>query len=146
MKTLLFISTLLIGLASCNVASDEDYENMAGDMCECINSSTEGLSTGMVDAIVDAAKSDVDILEAIQEYTLENLETSVADGQILEDAFGNMETGCMKDLETKYEDLYSMESEAELQDKLLKILEKKDGCDLTFAIFKIGVQMQNKSL
>lgn len=141
MKNLLFITTLLIGLSACNTASDEDYGNIAKDLCECVNQSTAGFSSETITVMVDAAKNNENIMEVITAHFTENPSLAMSDGMIMQKAAEEMQNKCIPEIQEKYSDVYST-SEKDSQDKLLEALTKPDGCGLTHAIMMLGVQMQ----
>ena len=73
--SLVFLSILLV---SCGT-TDEDYQNMASDICDCMKN----------------------------EYAV----------------------SCVKDLEAKYEHLYSYETEEDFQRKLIEEMKNTPGCE-----------------
>lgn len=143
MKALLFISTLCLGLAACNTANDSDYEAIASDLCDCFNESTVGLSDETKNALVAADKNGGDILTAVTDHFMENPDLAVSDGAIITKAGEELESTCLVELETKYDNVYSTENEQEIQKKLLEALAKKKGCEFTHSIMSLGLQMQN---
>ena len=142
MKKLLFIPAIVLGLAACNTASDKDYENMTTDLCECMNSSTEGLSDDMKNTLIDAGKNGEDIQAAIEKLAMDKPMQTMQDGQLLMQIGEDMQNGCLKDLEKKYENVYTLESEADVQKKIVETMEGKDGCGLTYAILKMALDNQ----
>src|SRR3989338_5563569 len=119
MKKLFYIllAPVVLSLGACNMADDSDYENMANDICDCVNKNTDGISEGMKTAIVDAVNSGKNVETAIQEIAME-------------------------DPEKKYENVYSSDTEAEVQKKLVETLKKNKSCAFTYAMYKLGTQMQ----
>ncbi len=73
--SIVFLSFLVL---SCG-ATDEDYNNMAADICACMKNDQRPVQ-------------------------------------------------CVKDLESKYEDLYSYETEEDFQWKLVESMKKTEGC------------------
>ena len=122
MKNLLFITTLLVGLSACNMADEGDYEGMATDMCKCFNDATAGLSDEGRKAIVDAGKNDTDMQQALMEYAQENPMQAMADGQVLSSLGEADVMACISALEEKYDDVYTTDSESEVQDKLIEVM------------------------
>ena len=139
MKNLLFITTLLIGLSACNMADDGDYKGMATDMCACFNDATVGLSDEGRKAIEDAGKNDTDMQTALMEYAQENPMQAMQDGQVLAGLEEGNVMECIAKLETKYADVKTTDSEAEVQEKLIDVMKDIKGCELTYAFVKAGL-------
>lgn len=132
---------LVVSVASCNMAGEEDYSALSKDMCDCVEKSTANMSDGMRTAVVDASKNGKDFQASLMEYMMKDPEAAQKDAEIL----GNMGTDldkCGKDLETKYKDIYTNDTEKQVQDKLMKAMEKEKGCEFTYALMKIGMSMQ----
>lgn len=145
MKQLIYLAILPVALSlgACNVANDKDYENMATDICDCVNKSSEGMSEGMKDAFINGMKKGEDIEKMITDRAMEDPETAMKDAQIMMGLEKDMAT-CMKDLEKKYNNVYTSETEKEVQQKLIKTMEKGQGCAFTHAIMKLGMQELEK--
>lgn len=139
----LLICPAVLSLGACNMAGDKDYENMATDICDCVNKSTTGISDGMKDAVVDAVKNGKNLEAALTEKMMEDPEQGMKDAQAMTQLETGL-TGCMNTLEKKYDDVYTSESETEVQQKLMVTLEKNQSCPFTHAIFKLGVQEMQK--
>ena len=145
MKKLFYVllCPVVMSLASCNMADDKDYENMANDICGCVNKSASGISSNMKDAIEKGASEGKDIETTMTEQMANDMTQGMKDAE----AFTQLQTGmesCMKDLEKKYESVYSNETEEEVQDKLIKTLEGNKDCGFTHAIFKMAQQEMAK--
>jgi hypothetical protein len=125
------------------MADEADYENMATDMCDCVNKNSTGISDGMKNTFVDAMKSGKDFQTAVTEYVIKNPEVGMKDAEEMTKLEGGMES-CMNDLEKKYDNVYSNESEEEVQKKLIAKLEKNKDCEFTYAIVKLGMQEMAK--
>ncbi len=143
MKKLFYIliAPVVLSLGSCNMADDSDYENMATDICDCVNKNTGGISEGMKTAIVDAVNSGKDVETAIQEVAMKDPAQAMKDAEEMMGLEAGM-TKCGEDLEKKYENVYSSDSEAEVQKKLVETLKKNKSCAFTYAMYKLGTQMQ----
>lgn len=145
MKKLLLLLTVssAVLVTSCNMASDADYDAMATDMCDCVNKSSDGISDNMKDAIVKSEKDGTDMQAAVTEVMMKDLKTGMADAQAMIDLGKDMET-CSKDLEKKYNQVYTSESEDEVIEKILTTLKAKQGCEFTYALMKMGAKEMKK--
>jgi hypothetical protein len=145
MKKLLLLLTVssAVLVTSCNMASDADYDAMATDMCDCVNKSSDGISDNMKDAIIKSEKDGTDMQAAMTEVMMKDLKTGMADAQAMIDLGKDMET-CSKDLEKKYDKVYTSESEDEVIDKILTTLKEKKGCEFTYALMKMGAKEMKK--
>lgn len=144
MKFILLTASALILATSCKQASQEDYENMTADMCDCFSPLKEDLSNGMQEAIIESANTNGNFEEVISDYAMQNPSEAMADATVLmslEDPGNEIQT-CIAGLETKYKDIKTMESETEVQNKIIEILEKREGCELTYALVKLGLSAQ----
>ncbi|WP_430406595.1 hypothetical protein [Fluviicola sp.] len=145
MKKLLLILTVTsaVLVTSCNMASDADYDAMATDMCDCVNKSSSGISDNMKNAIVKSEKDGTDMQAAMTEVMMKDMETGMADAQAMIDLGKDMED-CSKDLEKKYDKVYTSESEDEVIEKILTTLKAKKGCEFTYALMKMGAKEMKK--
>jgi hypothetical protein len=141
MKKLLLLlavsGTVLV--TSCNTATDADYDAMAQDMCDCVNKSSTGISDNMKDAIIKSEKDGTDMQAAVTEVMMKDLKTGMADAQAMQDLGTEMQD-CSKDLEKKYDQVYTTETEDQVIEKLLNSLKAKQGCEFTYAIMKMGAK------
>lgn len=131
----LFIMTLTLG--SCNMANDDDYKNLAKDMCDCVNKHATGLSDGMRNVLIESGKDGADGAKLMEEYYKKDLEQGLKDQQALE-KIGVESDECITNLQKKYADINTNDSEAEVQNKLIAELKKQKGCELTHALIKIS--------
>lgn len=145
MRKLLLLLTVssAVLVTSCNMASDADYDAMATDMCDCVNKSSEGISDNMKDAIIKSEKDGTDMQAAMTEVMMKDLKTGMADAQAMIDLGKEMET-CSKDLEKKYDKVYTSESEDQVIEKILTTLKAKKGCEFTYALMKMGAKEMKK--
>jgi uncharacterized protein YifE (UPF0438 family) len=125
------------------MADEADYENMATDICDCVNKNTTGISDGMKNTFVDAMKNGKDFQAAVTEYVMKNPEVGMKDAEAMTQLESGMES-CMNDLEKKYDKVYSNETEEEVQKKLVAKLEENKDCSFTYAIVKLGMQEMAK--
>lgn len=145
MKKIILLLSISGGvmLTACNMASDADYDAMAQDMCDCVNKSSKGISDEMKDAIVKSEKEGTNMEMAMQEVMMKDLEKGMADAQAMIDLGKEME-GCSKELEKKYDKVYTAESEDQVIEKILKTLKAKQGCEFTYALMKMGAKEMGK--
>jgi len=145
MKKLFYVllCPIVLSLASCNIADDKDYENMAADFCGCVNKNTTGVSDGMKKAIEKAVNDGKDLETAMTEHMSKDLTQGMKDAQAMTQLQVGIES-CMNDLEKKYKNVYSSDTEEEVQNKLIKTLEASKDCGFTYAIFKLGQQEMAK--
>lgn len=139
---LLSISSAVL-VTSCNMASDADYDAMAQDMCDCVTKSSKGISDEMKNAIIKSEKDGTDMQTAMTEVMMKDLKNGMADAQAMIDLGKDMET-CSKDLEKKYDKVYTTESQEVVIDKILKTLKAKKGCEFTYALMKVGAEQMSK--
>lgn len=132
---LVALTTLALG--SCNMANDDDYKNLATDMCDCVNKNTKGLSPEMQDIFKNYANDPNMMQTKMQEYTMNNMEAAMKDMEKMEKIGTDIEA-CAKDLEKKYDNLYTADNEKEVEKKMIEILKKEKGCELTYALFQIA--------
>jgi hypothetical protein len=142
MKKLLFIPVVLLGLSACNMASQDDYDAMASDMCGCFDEVKSELSEDAQNVIIDATNSGKDLEEAFAEYAEEKPMEALKDQMAIMKLGDASVMDCLDGLEKKYDDVYTSESETEIQDRIIKSLESMEGCELTLAIAKLGLAAQ----
>jgi len=130
----------LITLFSCDLSSEQDYEAVAKDTCDCVSVFTEGLSPKMLE-IMEASNGDEAKLQAdMMAYVAENPEEGMKDIEALENETGMQEMeACMARLEEKYNSMYTTLSEEEIAEKIIEKLEGMEGCESTAVIMKLGV-------
>lgn len=139
MKNLLFITTLLIGLSGCNLADDGDYTAIADEMCGCFNEATAGLSDEGRNVIIEAGKNDIDFEIALTQYAQEEPIKGMQDNLVLVQLGEQAFVDCMTDIQTKYDEVYTTDSDDEVLQKVIKIMQKNKSCDLTYAILRNGL-------
>jgi hypothetical protein len=143
MKKVFYFAAGLVLFSACNFAGEEDYKNVAKDLCDCAAKSSSAISPGMNKAIVDMSKTGGDI-EAVMKTRAE------ADPMMaIKDAEGLMSYAttlqkCTKDLEGKYKNLQTLDQDKDVQDKMLKAFEEQKGCELTAAMMKLGLKESAK--
>jgi len=131
-------TALVIG--SCNLAGEDDYQNLANDMCGCVNESTNGLLPEFKDAIISSDGDMTKFQNSLAEFTQKNPEKAQQQAQEFMEMGTKMQT-CMKNLQTKYKDVYSHEKEEVIQQKMLDALKSNNDCKFTYSLMKIGLSL-----
>jgi hypothetical protein len=140
MKKLLILPVLAMALFACNIASEEDYDNMAKDMCDCIEGSMEGMSDRGKQIIGDSEGDATKLQEGLLSYMMEDSQAAQADIAVMEVMDAKMEA-CNDKLEKKYDNVYSSESEDEVLKKLIEAVNKlDDGCKASKALLNAGYE------
>lgn len=139
---LLSLSSAVL-VTSCNMASEADYNAMAKDMCDCVTKSSSGISDEMKNALVKSEKDGTDMQQAMTEVMMKDMEKGMADAQAMIDLGQEMET-CSKDLEKKYNEVYTTESQDVVIEKVLTALKAQKGCEFTYALMKMGAKEMKK--
>jgi len=142
MKKLLILPVLVMALFACNMASEEDYNNMAKDMCDCVEVSLEGMSDRGKQIMKDSDGDDTKMQQDFMTYMLEDSEGANSDMQVLTKMESSL-SGCAEKLEKKYDNVYSTESEDEVMKKLIAAVNNlDDGCKITKMLINAGYNAQ----
>jgi hypothetical protein len=139
MKKLLILPLLALSLFACNVADDADYAALAKDTCDCVNKSTEQLSPEMMQVIADSDGDQTKMQELMGVYASENPMQAMNDAQVMQGTMVQELTSCIDGLKSKYDDVYSTDSDEEVQDKILEELKSMDDCKSSYAFMKMGM-------
>lgn len=142
-KFILPLLGLTLALGSCNMANDDDYKNMAKDMCDCVNKHADGLSAGMREAIIASSKDGANMEAVVQAQVMKDPEQGMKDVEAIMAVAEGVEQ-CGKDIEKKYKDVYTDKTQTEVEKKLIDVLKAEKGCDFTYALMKIGMKEQGK--
>lgn len=115
------------------IADDTDYKNFAEDYCTCFNKSTASISEEAKQIIINSDPSNpekmiIDLIGKISYEDLEKIENTEA---------------CMDEMEKKYGDLKTRDSEEEVIGKMLDAMDQNEKCEFTSAIMRIGLEAQN---
>ncbi len=140
-------TTLLLTGISCKSA-DKKADEIAADFCNCLSGLEKKLSAATKKIVADAAvaadpmKSIQDNMIALGEEEGKKIGEEMESVGEMEDE--NSETGrCIKNVEKKYKDAYTMNEEKTVQ-KIIKELEAKPGCSFTASLMKLGLKMKGK--
>lgn len=143
LKSKIYLIGFGVAMLSCNVASEADYNAMADDMCGCFNEATKGVSPEFKNAIIKADKENKDLEVIMTEMAETNPEQLLKDAAAFEKATANFEE-CGTKLEKKYDAVYTTESESEIQSHIVKVLQKRAGCELTVALVNMGLKAEGQ--
>lgn len=141
MKKLLILPVLAMALFACNVASDEDYSNMAKDTCDCVNETTKDISDRGMSIIINSDGDVAKMQQDLMEYAMDDPTSAASDGSAMQ-TFGTEFPACMEKLEKKYENVYSAESEEEVQEKIMEKLRALKNCSNAAKLMEVGLKMQ----
>ena len=142
MKTVLFVFSMTLVLSACNMANEEDYKNMATDMCGCVNDATANLSDEGKKIIIASGENGTNLSADLLEYGQKDPVQAMQDNIVMA-SLGEIESmDCVKNLEKKYADVYSTDSEKEMQEKLVKVMGDIKECQLTYSLMKTALSMQ----
>jgi hypothetical protein len=141
------VPAMILFLVSCKSA-DKNAGNIAEDMCNCY----KGLEAKMSDdtkKIVSNAANAADPEKSLQEDVMAlGEEKALQIGQEMQ-SIGEIEDEssesgrCMKELEKKYKNAYSINESKTLQ-KIIKELEGRAGCGFTASLLKMGLKIKDK--
>ena len=138
-KFILPLLVMTVALGSCNMANDDDYKNLSKDMCDCVNKNGKDLSDGMRDVLIKSGKDGSQMETLMQEHFMKDPAAAAQDISALE-KIGTEMDACVADLEKKYDKIYTTDKEDEVKKKVLDILAKEKGCELTYALMQIGLR------
>ena len=142
MKTTFLLTSLLLVLFSCNLSTDEDYQNMAKDTCECMSMLTDDLSDEMQTILIESDGNQAAFDAAFEKYMEDNLMEGLKDAQAMANIESPEVMECMERLEKKYDNVYTTLSETEVVQKVIDELDKMGDCKATVAILKMGLAAQ----
>lgn len=138
-KTILpFVSMLMFAITQpgCqNMADKDDYQAAASDMCNCVNLATKDLSPELKKIIANNPKDE----KALEDYFERNPEQALTAMTTLLSIEEEMKP-CIKDLEVKYKDIYTNDSEAEVMRKVMNVLKSEPDCKFSYALIQAGLE------
>lgn len=141
MKKLVFlfaVSSALL-LTSFLYKGNPDYTEMAQDICDCVNQSSNGVPNQLKDLFIQSVKDGKNLETVLTDYILEDPTARTPDVEALVELGEKMEI-CSQDLEEKYSHVYSTETEDEVIEKVITALKAKEGCEFTYAIMLLGIR------
>ncbi|MCR9172391.1 MAG: hypothetical protein NXI10_07875 [bacterium] len=142
MKKLLLLPLLGSLLLGCNFASDDDYDNMAEEMCDCWQSINDNVSRDFKTAMVEAADEGEDLQVTMQRFQATYPRVAQNDLNAIAEIESADFNNCLTDIETKYNEVYSTDSEEQRQKKLLSFIKKKKNCEVLYAFAKYEMYME----
>ena len=123
LKHFFIASNLVLVFSACKVADKKDYANMAKDVCGCVTKHTNNISDGMKLLIINSEGDTSKFNEGLIKYMTNNEPQAVSDVLAMT-SFGNDFEKCMLSLEKKYNNIYTEDSDREIQNKLKESLKK----------------------
>ncbi len=132
---------LAMSLFACNMANDKDYENMAKDTCDCVNESTADISDRAMSIILESNGEAAKIQQDLITYATDDPVNAEKDVEAIQ-SFGVEFPACMEKLKAKYDDVYSMGTEEEVQEKVLEKLKSLKDCANAAKMMEIGLKMR----
>lgn len=140
MKNLLAIFTLMLG-AVCfgqeKEAFSADFQNLASDMCSCVEQSASVLSPQMRTLFIDYHDNSELLKEKMTEYILENMEQAIKEMELLDQIAAAVDS-CKIGFENKYKNLYANYSEEEIDQQIIQLLRNNYECKLTYAFYMMA--------
>lgn len=125
--------------------SEPDFNEMAQDICNCVNESSDGISDKLKTLIIQSEKDGTDLEIALQNYLIEDeSDAATEDVRNLDELGDNMEI-CAAQIEEKYSTVFSSQSEEQIIKNLIGILKGKQGCEFTYALIQLGVKAEESS-
>ena len=144
LKILIAPFVLAVVFSACKIATDNDYDNAAKDICNCMETAFKDFPKPMKDAMIKAGKMPGDFDKNFQDELGKYFEENPLEAlTIMSDADKlkfdeNAGEKCIKELEKKYKNLTSFESNSQIEQKLLDAINKVPGCELTAVAIKQG--------
>jgi len=146
-KVLLSISLSFVSLFSIAQSNSEEavlYREAAQGMCDCVNESFMDLSERMRDIVLDAAGDEQKFEEEAYDYATEDPEAAALDFELIEGSVMTSMESCFDRIVNDYEDVYTEDSDEEVEKKLIEALRTLDGCETAVAFFELGIEDQEK--
>lgn len=138
----LLLPALLIALFSCKGSGEHHYKDMAKDTCDCMNLLSKDLSPEMQKVIIDSGGDQFKFDQDLMDLMIEDEETTVRDLDIFQGRGLEEMEACMANVEKKYDDVYTMLSEEQVYEKIMKELKTMKGCEISVAMIKMGKSME----
>ena len=115
------------------MANDDDYKNLANDLCDCVNKNSKDISPEMREKIIQSAEKGMEIEKVLKDAIQDDPDKGMKDYHAVMAFMEHVQT-CVTGLEKKYKDIYTADSEEEMQKKLIDVFKAEKDCDLTYAI------------
>lgn len=114
-------------------------------MCDCVNQSMGFLSERMVNVIVQANGDEAIMQAELEKYVEEDLEAAMKDVEVLQGSMIDDMTNCFDRVADDYEDVYTDDSDEQIEVKIIAAMEELDGCETSVAFFRLGMAAQEES-
>ena len=144
LKPTLFVFAVLC-IVACSTA-DNKVPQMATDFCNCFRTMEDSLSSEVKQLLTTASnasdpeKAMDEATEGMSEEKKLSIGMEMMSFQSVEDP-NSAVSRCMKDIENKYKHDRTTDKE-KFAKKLIAELEKKQGCEVTAAIMKLGYKKE----
>ena len=137
---LLMALGIALCVASCNFAGKSDFENASKDLCECTGKHFEQFSSEFKKDFIEASKENLS-LDKTLDVIYNKRKDDANDSKNLKDALMLLQLPdkvdkCLKELEPKYKDLKTLDSQSETLDKFMQSIENQSDCDFLHALLK----------
>ena len=133
------IVLVLVGCATTKSrGTEEDFESMSMDICECVNKSTEQLSPEMRHILDNFGGDKGKMQEMMAAYASENPTQAMEDANMLQGAVINDFSSCIEGVEEKYANVYTDMSSEEILRKLVLILKEKEDCQSSYGLMRMS--------
>ena len=93
----------------------------------------------MKKVITDSDGDEAKFQKLMESYASENPMQAMQDAQAMQGAMSTEMISCLDGLKTKYDDLYTNDSETEVQNKLLEELKAMEDCKSSYVFMKMGM-------
>jgi hypothetical protein len=136
----LFFLCLVALLGSCNYATEADYNEISDDLCDCFNKEINKLSPTMQSILTTPNLSEALIEKKVEEAIMADPTVAAdieKDGLAMQNMEKSME-GCLKTIEKKYDNVFTMDNEKEVQKKLIDIMKSKPNCAIFYNLAQLG--------
>lgn len=136
----LLVFSISFVFGSCNIASQSDFDRASEDICECTSKHFDQISPEFKKDFLEAAKKNL-TLDQTLETIINKRKNDGNDTKNLSDALIMIQLPdkvqkCIEELESKYKDLKTLDSESETVDKFMQSIEKQEDCDFLLALMK----------
>ena len=139
-KSVLIIAVASLLIYACKSA-DSQVPAMSTDMCNCFKTLEDSMAPEVKAIFEEVAKSEDPQSKLMEGMKKLSPEMAKELGQQLS-SVGNSSSPvgvCMKELEKKYDKLYTKDKDA-VMEKIVKELSSKDGCNVSAALLSIGIK------
>ena len=142
--SVLIITAASLLMYACKSA-DSQVPAMSADMCNCFKTLEDEMQSEVKAIFDEVAKSDDPQSKLMEGMKKLSPEMAKELGQQLSSVGSSSSpvSVCMKELEKKYDKLYTKDKDAVLE-KVVKELSSKEGCNVSAALLSIGIKAKKK--